>query len=596
MDDLLMEPLDAYNNVYKTAFAENAKEMIDELIRNSGMDVEGNKKAAKEYRHVSDRLNKQNKKISKLKGIRGLFIFLIVAAAIDLVVSIVYQVNSGVSASAGMIVNWILAPLIIVGSVLAIALWLQKKIKHASEIADKLQAKADEKLALAKSLLAPLLPLFDWGMTAKLITKTVPEWIMDKNYDMRRFAYMRDKFGFTSNLSEDESTVFLQSGEVLGNPFLLERRLVMKMGSETYSGSITIHWTTTHTDSEGHVHTDHHSQVLTATVTKPKPFYYTNTGFRYANEAAPDLSFSHKPSHAERYSGKKLERKVNSNLKKLRKKASKSIESGGNFTELGDEKFDALFSATDRDHEVQFRLLFTPLARRNMLRLMCDAENYGDDFTFYKRRCINTVYPEHMQDFDYTSSPDRYRDYYDVDMLREAFLAYNNEYFRSVYFGFAPLFAIPLYRSMKPHEYIYGEERGNYTEYEGEVLANALGEKCFRPSDAITHSILKVSLHSKEDKTDHYSVTAYAYRGEARVDFVSVWGGDGRMHSVPVHWTEYIPVARTTGMAMQAMDVTEEAYRKNDAEGEIAKAANRSFPEGTYTFQRGLFAFLENLK
>ena len=53
-----------------------------------------------------------------------------------------------------------------------------------------------------------------------------------------------------------------------------------------------------------------------------------------------------------------------------------------NFTEMGNAKFDALFGAVDRNNEVEFRVLFTPLAQKNMLDLLTDKNHYGDDFYF----------------------------------------------------------------------------------------------------------------------------------------------------------------------------------------------------------------------
>lgn len=54
---------------------------------------------------------------------------------------------------------------------------------------------------------------------------------------------------------------------------------------------------------------------------------------------------------------------------------------------MGDAEFDVLWGATDRDHEVEFRLLFTPLAKKQLLDLMKDKEiAYGDNFNFFKRK------------------------------------------------------------------------------------------------------------------------------------------------------------------------------------------------------------------
>ena len=45
-------------------------------------------------------------------------------------------------------------------------------------------------------------------------------------------------------------------------------------------------------------------------------------------------------------------------------------------------------------------------------------------------------------------------------------------------------------------------------------------------------------------------MTACGYRGEDRLDYVSVFGGDGEWHEVPVEWVEYLPVERTSPMTV----------------------------------------------
>lgn len=49
--------------------------------------------------------------------------------------------------------------------------------------------------------------------------------------------------------------------------------------------------------------------------------------------------------------------------------------------------------------EVEFRLLFTPVAQTQMLNLMKDTKvGYGDVFTFIKQRKVNVLMSEHLSD------------------------------------------------------------------------------------------------------------------------------------------------------------------------------------------------------
>ena len=65
---------------------------------------------------------------------------------------------------------------------------------------------------------------------------------------------------------------------------------------------------------------------------------------------------------------------------------------------MGNSEFEVLFGATNRNNEVQFRLLFTPLAQKQLLGLMKDKEiAFGDDFNFIKRNKINIIIPDHLK-------------------------------------------------------------------------------------------------------------------------------------------------------------------------------------------------------
>ena len=432
-------------------------------------------------------------------------------------------------------------------------------IKELKSNKEKLEAQAQELLDQAKAQMAPLLDLFDSTMTQKLITETVPLLEIDKNYDMRRFDYLNGKYGLVEDWGRDISTLKVMSGEIIGNPFIIEKILMHEMGMQTYTGSITITWTEyDYVDGKRVART--RTQVLTASVTKPKPFYSEGTRLIYGNEAAPQLSFSRTPSHAERMDEDDLERHVKRGARKIRRQAKRDIAKG--FTEMGNEEFDVLFGALDRDNEVEFRLLFTPLAQKNLLNLMKGGSPYGDDFAFDKEKCINIIRSEHSQNWDFEPSPERYYTY-DIDLCRDLFVNLNTDDFKHIFFDLAPLLSIPLYQQHKPREYIYKEVYNrNYTVKEAEVLANAFPRSAFAHSSSDTQQILKTRLVEKDGKTDSVEVCSYSYNGISRVDYIPVLGGDGRFHNVPVHWIEYIPLSKHTQMTISESDMTDREYRK----------------------------------
>lgn len=560
MDDILLEPLKGYTDIYERAFEENAEKYFDDLTKRAGVNVDENRATVKEYYGQLDEIKRHNAKLNGIKTGKGLLIALIVIGALAAIIGVVSLINGGDALWAIAIA---LGAVAIVVPAVVIPLVINPKIKQGEQEVAEHERQASKLKEIAYSQMASLNALFESDATKKLIEKTVPKLVIDDNFDIRRYDYLAKKYGFGDNDDTSSSTIALLSGEILGNPFVVDRELVHTMGSKTYTGSIVISWTTSYTDSQGHSQTVHHSETLYASVQKPYPTYSEQTRLIYGNEAAPRLTFTHSPSHAERYSPAELERYVKKQgkvLQKLSRKALTDNDDSTNFTEMGNAEFDALFGAVDRDNEVEFRLLFTPLAQKNMLELMKSNRSYGDDFYFYKSRCLNYISSEHSAQWDLDTDYHRYQSF-DYDASHRGFLDFNKRFFKSLYFELAPLLAIPLYQQHKPVEYIYNTTYGrNYTSYETECAVNKLGYQHFQHELAATPSILKAGSVRKDGATDKTQITAYAYTTENRVEFVSVFGGDGFFHEVPVHWVEYIPVSRESTVNIKQFEMSDKEF------------------------------------
>lgn len=569
--DGLLEPVKYYDDVLKEQFYQGAEKYFDELVKKSGIKEEENIETAKKYRAKKEEADQAADRLGKLKGWR---IALIVISIVAAIVGVIMLFTS--EGRAAMITIGVILLVLAVAAVVLIFTLLKKKIAEASGVNDKLQAAAQEILNVCESQMAALNALFDSSMTPELIQKAVPILKIDENFDVRRFDYMHGKYGFSDNTDETESTVDLMSGEIVGNPFIIEKRLKMTMGMETYHGSRVITYTEHYTDSDGKSHTRTVTQTLHASVTKPKPFYHTSTVLVYGNDAAPKLCFSRKPKHSENLTDKQIEKTVKKGSKQLEKKALKDAtdnDPSTNYTKMGNDEFEVLFDATDRNDEIEFRLLFTVLAQRNMLTLMRSKSGYGDDFYFKKRKCLNYIKCEHAQSFAFDTSPENYRAY-DVNIARKNFVSFNQNYFKNLYFQFAPALSIPLYQQQKPREYIYKNVfYRNITSYEAEHLANRIGAKYFAHTATATSTILKTELMTKSGKSDKVSVTANSFRSERRCDNVPVFGGDGRTHMVPVYWDEYIPVRKLSVMDMKELDFSNREFPNNE---KAKKAASNS--------------------
>ena len=598
-DSELLEPITFYKTKLKDAFHENGEEYFQKLTERAKTDVEANREACKKYYAQQAKIRDLNKKLSGKRGLKTLFIFLIIVCAVAIVVPIVLAFSSpGVLPLALTIVLPIVGALGIVGCILGIV-HQNKNIKSLNEIIVKENKIAAGYLETANQTMASLNALFESNMAAQLMSKTTPVVDLDRDFDPEKYCYLHDKYGYSTSNSPHESVLFVQSGNILGNPFLFERVYNQNMRDHTYTGTLTISWTERVSDGKGGYRTVYRTQTLTAHVTAPEPNYYITTTLIYGNGAAPNLSFSRSPTGHAKDNEKQLEKYVRDFDKTLDKKVEKDLKDGkASFTRLHNEEFEALFNALNRDNETEFRLLFTPLAQKNMIALLKDVDNvgFGDDFSFTKRKQLNYISSSHMRTsnvLDYTASSLRDFDY---DKCHKKFVDYCDRYCKEIYFDLAPLISIPLYQQHKTREYIYDGKFGhNITQAEAESLANKHSWDLFKhPATRSLGIILKSRFTKVNDKVDECIVTAHSFSGTDRVTYVSVYGGDGKYHQVPVHWIEYNPISKDTSFAVgRAEEDNYPDFRSSYVQGSYKNALSRYNMADNVIYQKGLFSFVK---
>ena len=586
MEDEILEPLESYNKLYKNKFNDVTVNYFDELVKTSQINVEENRKTVKEIKEKQALLEKKKKKRFWINFAKAVLI--IISAILLIVAGIITGASSNNTLK---VVMWVIAGIVTFVSLLMIFLWLARlTLKLASEI-DQLKKEIEELIALAWRQMAPLNALYDWNIPALLIEKTIPLFQMDKHFDSKKYYYMNKKYGLDANDDMNVSTYYVQSGSVLGNPFLLCKDFRMDMGFKVYTGQITIHWTTTVHTKDG-TRTVHHSQVLRASIKKEAPFYSYVTYLIYGNDAAPKLTFSRMPSNGSNLNDKQLKKFIKKGAKDLDARQKHDLMDNDpktNFTRLGNDEFEVLFGGTDRNNELEYRLLFTPLAQKNMLKLIKEGP-FKDDFSFVKEKELNYIQSMHSQSFDYQANPMMFVSY-DHDAARKFFIDYNNNYFKNFFFEIAPLMSIPLYQQHKSIEYIYGEDYdANLSTYEHEAMANRFNPNDLKHKRAATPNIYKTRLVSKNNKTDRVVVIANSFAAERRVTYVTKLGGDGHLHTIPVRWIEYIPVFKETEMSVEESEITRNQFNVNYAEKVRNLFTNISNAKGDFRFERGLLA------
>ena len=519
MTSVIFNPLEEFESKYKALHTEKTKQFFDALVQRSGVDVAQNQETVRQYELCKENSAKLRKKRNWLRFFRVL-----------------------------MCITIVLIPLVI--------LKMTPKIRALKEQMDHADQRAQELMAEAEKQMLPLNRLFTDRDALGLIEETIPLLSFEAFLSQEQEADMRTNYDFCVHENEEQSTVETLAGHYNENPFLFETRLIHTMGMATYHGYKTIHWTETYHDSDGKVRTRSRSETLHATVTKEKPYYSKQVILNYCAQGGPDLSFSRDATHLEQKSEKQIEKIVKRGEKKLQKKTERSIRQDGDFMSMSNTDFEVLFDALDRTNEVQYRTLFTPLAQTNMVDLLLSKEGYGDDFHFIKARRTNKIISQHSQNRALNLASGQYRSY-SYDIIQSNFVDKNAAFFKAVYFDFAPLLAIPIYQerpvhSLKP----IPDCAQQYSLKEYEVLANAAELRYMAHPDTKTEAILKSSFVQSHDRVDEMCITAYSYDIAQRVDFVSVRGGDGYYHSVPVEWDEYLPLEISNTFYVAADTIT----------------------------------------
>lgn len=507
MNSMIYNPLEEFDNQYRAAHLEKTNQFFDNLVKQSGINIEQNRETVRLYHEYKDNLSRLKRKLIWWRILRVL-----------------------------MCITILLIPLVI--------LKITPKIKRLRADIKEADKKVEELLKEAYNQMLPLNQSFTDRDALDIIESTLPMMSFDKCLSIKQELDMKINYDYSEYNEDEQSTVDVLAGNYNENPFLFENKVIHTMGTETYHGYKTIHWTETYRDSNGKLQRRSRSETLHATVTKPKPFYSTQVVLNYCSQGGPDLSFSRDASHLEQKSEKQIERFVKRGEKRLKKKTDKAISQNSDFMSMSNSEFEVLFDALDRTDEVQFRTLFTPLAQINMVALILSKLGYGDDFNFIKTKRTNRIISNHSQGRVINLLPEAYTSY-SYDIIRENFIGKNTEFFKAVYFDFAPILAIPMYQerpvqSLKP----IPDYSQIYSLKESEVLANAMDDQYVVHPNSKTKAILKASFIRSEDNIDETCITAYSYDIEKRVDIVSVHGGDGRYHNVSVEWDEYLPLEK----------------------------------------------------
>ncbi len=231
------QPLNEYKSHYCELHRRNSGDFFESCVKLGNINEETNKRTVEQINQQKVRIKKTGSSLNKKHALKTLLIIIIaLAAAIFLLFSFkMYQKPE------------LQAFLVIAGSGgLTVYLYILVKnkitpsIKNLDQVKKLLSEELEVLIAEAWAQMKPLISQFNPAVSARLSEKTYPLIRLDDKFDIKRFAYLNEKFGLWDNTDVNVSTLFVQSGEIKGNPFCFFKTLNHYMSEKTYNGSKTI--------------------------------------------------------------------------------------------------------------------------------------------------------------------------------------------------------------------------------------------------------------------------------------------------------------------------------------------------------------------
>lgn len=590
MDDpIIYFPVKEFD-LLKVKLHDRATAYFEDISNKSNVDLAANKKHVQDYEEQLKVESRHQKLVDKAKSLKTMVIVFMVISFVLAFLSFIVALM-GIATIILLAVGLILClvfNLIGAGLIVLLIVKLNKDVKNADAILSAEKAKSESLKKVCYEDMEPLISLFDYNIPMHLMDDVIDIIHMDENVNNVRVSDLVHNYDFVLESDKSWTTLNALSGEMLNNPFIFVESYSRRMINKTYTGSRVVMVRVLRTDSKGRTYYATESQTLTATVEHPAPSYRSAKQLFYASEAAPNLSFSRSPSKASSMSDSEREKYVRNQIKSIQKKSDKDIRKGNSgFTLTGNDHFDVFFAANNRDNEVEFRVLYNPLAVQNTMSLITNPVPFGDDFSFRKNKKINIIESAHSRNFNYFRNPRAYG-HYSFDRCKELFIKYIDDYFKNLYFDFAPLLCVPQYQIFKGHPLDKSKYSHNYSLIEEEVMVNKLNVEEFRPTGSSKNEsiILSFLSASKVGNIDIVKVNASSFQTFPEVDHVTRVARDGGIHIVPVPWIRYEEVNEEKEYALYHADITLQEFNalKDLLPKEYINLNN-------IHFERGLFAF-----
>lgn len=492
MSSQSFNPLNEYKSVYAPRFKQIAETTFNELDVEAQVEKEANRSTCKEIYALEEDVSTAKKQI-------GWWTFGCVILWI-LAVLCIWMVIFPAKSNDNLYIITRIVPAIF--AVLFLFIKVHPTIKRLKGLRNDLNSTLDDLKNKAFKQMESLNRLFRWDMFSRMMSSTMPQISFDPYCSAERIEDFVNNFGLEYDSSPNTSVLYTHSGTINGNPFILYRTKEMKMINKKYEGSKRVDVIDyTYRDKYG-THSSTSKERVWATYYAPCPTYQETTRLVYGCSAIPELNFKRESTTRK---GNRLQR----------------------------AKFDKLFKLSECNNPELFSMMFAPIVQDRFLDLLKDIEvGYGDYFNFEKKGKISTIIPNHLQKLCLDMNPQQFHGF-DFEKVRNNFIEANINYFKAVYFAFAPVLAISEYQKIRPDADV---EHSTYSYFELESLANLLSEN-FKHDECKTECIIKTEY--QHDST--VLLSAHGYKIEQKWA-TAIGSTKKQAFDVQVKYDNYVPV------------------------------------------------------
>jgi hypothetical protein len=246
---------------------------------------------------------------------------------------------------------------------------------------------------------------------------------------------------------------------------------------------------------------------------------------------------------------------------KNEKRAEKYFIKDKEMQPMENAEFDRYFPCK-RNDEQQFRTLFSPLAQEEMVKLM----KFKNDYRFSKRKTLNIIQSPYFDSINFDVNYAPYANLFDYEDIKKGFIDGNKQFFKDIYFMFAPILAIPLYQQYEYRQPLFEKAQQRLLSYaQNENIANTMYNiDVFKHPDSSTDNILKTKRVFANSLYEINEIIAYGYRTKPRMVIVPVTDFEAGRVNVPIEVTDYFSVQKSTNVVNSLVSDSTKDFNPND--------------------------------